>query len=166
MEPVVETLSRFKVLNSNQMIAPGKCSGCGKFSNDAFIDMGLELEFYGVVYMCGSCFSEAALLIGYVPADTAQKVAIECAALHGQLMESIGREQALRGVMASLGIVIPDPGSFSLPTVEADEHTGHPNDEPLEVESGSDESTSKPGSPGVFHDDSIESLLGGTELDI
>lgn len=47
---------------------PGKCIICGASDNDdgrQYIDIGFEIDFYGVIYFCSHCMSEAAVAIGY-----------------------------------------------------------------------------------------------------
>ncbi len=73
MPEAVQNLGRFQVLNHNQLIAPGKCAGCGGFTDRHFIDFGLELDFYGVVYLClETCFTEVANQIGFISPKQAE----------------------------------------------------------------------------------------------
>lgn len=47
---------------------PGKCALCGSSDNDdgrEYIDIGFELDFYGVIYFCTHCFGEIAYAIGF-----------------------------------------------------------------------------------------------------
>lgn len=163
-----ESLARFKMIPANLMIAPGKCAGCGKFSNDDFLDFGLEVEFYGVVYLCRECLVEAAIVFEYRPAEHYDRMANELAAVKAQLNMALDREEAMKNALASIDTshLRPRLDSFSFVTVEANEYEGHPND-PIDArESGSDEQGDEQGSPDLQRDDSIESILGGTGFDI
>jgi hypothetical protein len=47
---------------------PGKCLVCGASDNNdgrEYIDIGFELDFYGVIYFCTHCFGEVALGVGF-----------------------------------------------------------------------------------------------------
>lgn len=41
---------------------PGKCANCGASKNDGrkYIDFGLEVDWYGIVYLCGTCLNDVA----------------------------------------------------------------------------------------------------------
>jgi hypothetical protein len=45
---------------------PGKCCNCGASKNDGrrYINIGLELEWYGFVYFCGECLKDIANTFG------------------------------------------------------------------------------------------------------
>lgn len=46
--------------------APGKCANCGASKNDGrrYINIGLDLEWYGFVYFCGECIKDIANTMG------------------------------------------------------------------------------------------------------
>jgi hypothetical protein len=52
---------------------PGKCAMCGFPGGEGdgrkFVDVGFDLDFYGVVYFCTHCFAEIATGIEYIPAS-------------------------------------------------------------------------------------------------
>jgi hypothetical protein len=59
---------RIQVL-ANPIALPGKCVICGASDNDdgrKYIDIGFELDFYGVFYFCTHCMSEMAASLGYI----------------------------------------------------------------------------------------------------
>lgn len=64
LTPAYEPLSRFQLLPSPVAI-PGKCAVCGT-STRPVVDFGMTLEFYGAVYLCETCLTEAARAIGMV----------------------------------------------------------------------------------------------------
>lgn len=53
---------------------PGTCSSCGSSSNEDrdYVDFGLTLDFYGVVYFCTFCFNECANALGYISPEQAR----------------------------------------------------------------------------------------------
>lgn len=77
MPPAVQSLGRFQVLPHNQLIAPAKCAGCGSYNQKAhYVDLNLEVEFYGVVYLClDVCFREVANLLGFISPAQAKELA-------------------------------------------------------------------------------------------
>ncbi|MGH7792162.1 MAG: hypothetical protein ACREOB_07575 [Thermodesulfobacteriota bacterium] len=53
-------------------LQPFKCASCGSGKNDGrgYIDFGLDfIEFYGVIYLCGTCFEETAKMMEYIEKD-------------------------------------------------------------------------------------------------
>lgn len=63
------TSSRFRILDQPYSL-PSKCSFCGIGHNEdgkrQFIDTGLDLDWYGVVYICSTCFIEIAQTLGFL----------------------------------------------------------------------------------------------------
>lgn len=58
--------SRFKVCDV-AALKPGVCALCGSAGGDGrqFVDFGKTMDWYGVVYFCTFCVSEAAKLLGF-----------------------------------------------------------------------------------------------------
>ena len=60
-------------ISEHANVAPNKCANCsfsGREPGRYFIDFGVDLEFYGTVYLCTSCFAECANIIGWIsPAE-------------------------------------------------------------------------------------------------
>lgn len=65
--PQAHPLSRFQLLSS-PIATPGKCACCGTATRPV-IDFGMTLEFYGAVYLCETCLTEAASTIGMRTAE-------------------------------------------------------------------------------------------------
>lgn len=64
-ELVYQALGKFKVVQEPLQVMPMRCAGCGRYGSGdpntplQFIDMGFELEFHGVVFICvDGCFRE------------------------------------------------------------------------------------------------------------
>lgn len=64
----VEVNSRFKVLE-RPVLSPGKCAVCGAVDRPV-IDFGMDVKFYGAIYLCVTCVSEAAGRVGMIDAAT------------------------------------------------------------------------------------------------
>ncbi len=93
-------VGRFNVLTHSQLIAPGKCAGWGGYrETDHYIDFGLELDFYGVVYLCLEvCFIEVANQLGFLSPNQAesQEARIESYRGHTEVLQ--GKLTALENV--------------------------------------------------------------------
>lgn len=65
----VPTSSRFRILDQPYSL-PSKCAFCGIGHNEdgrrQFVDTGLDLDWYGVVYICTNCFIEIAQTLGFL----------------------------------------------------------------------------------------------------
>lgn len=72
------TTSKYKWLDQPYAL-PCKCTGCGIGHNDdgrrTFLDTGMELDYYGVIYICSNCFIEMAAGLGYLSPAQYTKVA-------------------------------------------------------------------------------------------
>jgi hypothetical protein len=71
------TVDRFQLLEHNNLVFPHKCAICGGFSDAEgrkFVDLGLEIDFFGRIYICTICFPSAAELVGYIPVEEFDKV--------------------------------------------------------------------------------------------
>lgn len=56
--------SRFQVVD-RPVAAPGKCAVCGA-TDRACVDFGMDIDDYGVFYLCTHCMREGALVTGLV----------------------------------------------------------------------------------------------------
>lgn len=65
--PPAHPLARFQLLSS-PLVIPGKCAVCGSPSRPV-VDFGMTLEFYGAVYLCVVCLTEAGRVINMVTAE-------------------------------------------------------------------------------------------------
>lgn len=68
------TSSRFKILDA-PYATPGKCAVCGYAASGnetepddkrQYIDFGLDIDYYGVVYICTTCIHELTHQLGYI----------------------------------------------------------------------------------------------------
>lgn len=58
-------MSKYRILAVPD-IKPAKCANCGSSKNDGrkYIDFGLEVDWYGIVYLCGLCLVDVATEMG------------------------------------------------------------------------------------------------------
>lgn len=105
--------SRFRVSNSPDEM-PGHCIVCGASDNDRqYIDFGMSLDFYGVVYFCTHCFAEASAAAGFLPVqmlDAMRVKLVEPDAYTKVIDEYRGFRDAVRIVLrdCSCHVVIDD----------------------------------------------------------
>lgn len=164
------SLGRFKVIEANQLLAPGKCAGCGGFTKRRFVDFGLELDFYGVVYLCLEvCFTEVANKLGFLSPVQTQELNAKLKSYRGHfdvLQDKLSKLEGVRDAIDSYH----GGSSISDSVVESSDsgtvHQGS-SDEGVEAEgpvdsgsetgqSGSPESIDVGGPPDVRDDDSLE----------
>lgn len=83
----VNVSGRFHVLDQPYS-APSKCAFCGLGHNNdgevRFIDTTLDLDFYGVVYICSNCLNEIAESLGYISNDKWIGLKYEREAIHDE----------------------------------------------------------------------------------
>ena len=68
---------RVQPVEGMYLIHPGTCMLCGKVPDNGqeyFASLGIELEYYGMVYLCQACCNEIADFSGFVPTDTLNAV--------------------------------------------------------------------------------------------
>lgn len=159
-----ETLGRFHILKPTQLVGPGKCAVCGKFSGDHFIDFGLELDFYGVVYICVSdCFREMANLQEYFSPNQHKMALAELADKRDELNTALDKIEVLENVIYGLRSLGDSSASSSSDVVVVEqpvEIQGPDNTKPAKSAKRSDESVDERGSTDLLNDDSLAEFLG------
>jgi hypothetical protein len=52
-------MSKYRIVDVPDF-SPGKCGNCGASKNDGrqYIDFGLQVDWYGTVYLCGDCLKD------------------------------------------------------------------------------------------------------------
>ena len=77
MAIAINVSGRFKVLDQPYAL-PSKCAFCSLGHNQggtvSFIDTTLDLDFYGVVYICSNCLTEISANLGYIPPSSWEKI--------------------------------------------------------------------------------------------
>lgn len=58
-------MTKYRILDIPDF-KPGKCANCGASKNDGrkYIDFQLEIDWYGIVYLCGTCMKDTANALG------------------------------------------------------------------------------------------------------
>jgi hypothetical protein len=58
-------MSKYRIVDVPDF-KPGKCANCGASKNDGrkYIDFGLEVDWYGTVYLCGECLHDVSNHMG------------------------------------------------------------------------------------------------------
>ncbi len=151
------TLSRFQVIDNGCLALPGKCAGCGTASAKRYVDFGLDLDFYGVVYFCvDNCFTEIANNLSYYnPQQYATQMSIiEVLRIENNQLRD--RMEALDNVVNSIGNLAtlshPEPVPY-IPVEDIIQEPESDNTGSEEVESGSNESTDVDGPSDVLRSD-------------
>jgi hypothetical protein len=58
-------MSKYIIVDVPRM-QPGKCANCGASKNDGrkYVDFGLQVDWYGTVYLCGTCLHDVSNEMG------------------------------------------------------------------------------------------------------
>lgn len=151
--------------------APGKCALCGanhKRDGRQYIDFGLTIPRYGVVYLCTLCMTETAGILGWINPAQAEELKTayqETIQLLANLREENGR---LRRALSELDFLDSrnDGDSFPVEAFSGDtkieESGNNESDESIGEsegdQSGSPEPDNESGSSGVFSVDLANSV--------
>lgn len=168
--------SRFQIVE-RPYAHPGKCAVCGSTDRPS-VDFGLDVEDYGVVYLCLVCLSEVGQIIGLVPEQRVRDAEIEAgqsitAWLNQRELKVITNEQLdllTAGVTSLSTALVPvvfgnldnvdEPGGTNL-GVDAPAPDGEPA-----TDSGSAKQDSKPSRRGRPASLSVDSGNGPLDLGI
>lgn len=170
-----DPLSKYQIVESPLQQLPHKCAACGTPGEQQpcearpatkFFTFGLEIEFFGVVYICEACFTGMANQLDYhSPAqfnkldDMFKRVDQINFALREENQELKNAVAALNNVL-SLGTVAVVDDRVVNPEVRTEESADTTDEsESDNDESGSDEQIDVEGYSGVSDDDGIDELL-------
>lgn len=58
-------MSKYRILDVPDL-KPGKCANCGSSKNDGrkYVDFGKEVDWYGIIFLCGLCLKDIAFNMG------------------------------------------------------------------------------------------------------
>jgi hypothetical protein len=152
-------LSRFQIIEGNPQQPPHKCSVCGS-QNGTFVDFGLDLEFYGTVYLClENCILQLANELGYrSPAQ--HRVVLEANKyLQDQNNEVIDQNEALRN---ALGIISAHSRYDTVPVINdisVEPESDEDKSEPVKTEPESDGQSPEPRPTDVQSDDGFNKFF-------
>lgn len=95
--------SKIQILAVPRM-APGTCVVCGTSRSDdrQYIDLGLTVEFVGVIYFCTFCMRELANQLGCLMPEQTQALEAELDAARQRILEFNTKESALDGAINTL----------------------------------------------------------------
>lgn len=152
------------------MYKPGKCANCGSAKNDGrrYVDFGLEVDWYGTVFLCGLCLKDVAQTMGLfaeleAEIEKLKKTSFDIDVLREQgfhlqdtVLKTFEEVKEYHARVHSLGdSSSPDDGSDVVPV------------ETAEAESTADESksgiTKSPTSSGRKNISSLAELLNATD---
>lgn len=95
------------------LAVPGKCVSCGSGDKSRrYADFGLDLEFYGTVYLCELCLNAAFAELKY---SGVQNLVAEINALRTQIEEMANEREYFLGVIRA--IRTPEPSSPNQPSL-------------------------------------------------
>lgn len=169
---MTNALGRFKIIRGNPPVLPHKCAVCGTSEKTDYFDFGLDLDYYGTVYLClKNCFIEAANCIEYYsPAQhgLALERIEQLRDVNNKLMDE---NEELRNALGSLDRVgVMGKHHFSPVPIITEELPQKPefdlsvSTEPDDTEPGPTQQIDESGPADVQRDDSLDDLI--KDLDI
>jgi hypothetical protein len=164
------SLGRVQVIEGTPPCLPGKCVLCGTSQHsEGFIDIGFELDFYGVIYFCFDCVKEIGLAVKLVPIEEYLAKMISVEELSATITRLQNENKELRNALNSLNTVGFNfsSGDDSDSSVDSSEESGQAvqesgdsiqsTDKATErTESGSVEQTHEPRFTSVHNDESLD----------
>lgn len=126
-----DSSGRVQPIEFGNLISPATCVLCnriGRERHEIFANLGIELEFYGGVYLCQDCCLELAGFVMAVPHETVELYRITVEELKKDLTLAHAQNEYLRGLLdariKSAGVIVGEFNSdgnddVSLPEVES-----------------------------------------------
>lgn len=168
------TTDRVQIIHGTPPAQPGKCVMCGT-TEGPFIDIGFDVEFYGVVYWCfNNCFKEIANVLEYYAPDQVESIKhqYDLLVLHNKDLykENAELRDALDCLINASKFAAARPGVLTNseniiePVSEdagiSDTDTIEDKPKPSKRKRGSVKQTDESGSSNIQHNDSLTELLG------
>lgn len=130
------TLSKVQITNGCPA-QPGCCAVCGT-STGRFIDFGLFLEFYGVVYICvDGCFRDLANTLGALTEQQSESLQMQNQVFAEKIAQQAEKLAAYEDALRAITVINSDSGAI----VESGSAVLNPVSDP---EEGEGEGTSLP----------------------
>lgn len=127
------------------LVLPAQCVACGYGGNDRrYVDFGLDLEFYGVVYLCENCMN---IWFNEWNSPLIDSYKRDLSSANGKIGELEHERNVLLSAIRAFNL--PDPrtvGQFDLPIDLPDEKPKKPRRYPDDF----NQSSSKPGPNDVL----------------
>lgn len=152
-------LSRFQIIEGNPQQPPYGCSVCGG-QEGTFIDFGLDLEFYGTVYLClNNCIRQLANELGY-RSHAQHQVALDAVETQRSIANrALDKVKELEDVLGAYHRV----SNYSGPARDhfhAESQSSEYKQEPAETEPESPRQGTKWGRSDVQSDDGLDKFFG------
>lgn len=122
-------MGKYRVLATPD-VSPGKCANCGASKDDGrgYADFGLQVDWYGAVFLCGYCLRDVATAVGLfkeyldkIDSYQAQVVSLQnlimqADSMHNYIVETLKKFEEL---YANLHAVSPSSSSDNSANVES-----------------------------------------------
>lgn len=155
---------RIQIL-SRPLALPGCCAICGFNGTNAsdltdqriFVDFNLDVDYYGRIYWCSTCFLQGANNLGWLSVDQAEQLRAKISVLESERIVLLEQNERLRASLSSLLGRSDDPSiSVLLGDSENERRQGEDSDGAVgdseQPESSLDESSSVEGFSSVSAD--------------
>lgn len=122
--------SKVQILESPRL-APGTCVLCGTSRTDdrQYIDIGLTVEYIGVIYFCTFCMTEVANRIGCYTLEQSKQLEDDLDRARQRILEFEIKDSALNGAIDSLrntGLFTDSGASMLTIPLDADAESNKP----------------------------------------
>lgn len=86
-------MSKYRILAVPD-VSPGKCANCGSSKNDGrkYVDFGLQVDWYGAVFLCGECLHDVSNAMGLFDALRAELVEAQEKKISADALQETGVE--------------------------------------------------------------------------
>lgn len=127
MQTRIDSAGRVQPIEYRNLATPGQCLLCariGRLPEEVFANLGVELDFYGLVYLCLDCCAEVASFICFVDPKAFNEATYEInklkdanRALLNQLKEAKG---LINARIDTAGVAVSNStGAPSIPVLKA-----------------------------------------------
>jgi hypothetical protein len=144
--PNYSYLSKFQFIDGPPQQQPFYCAGCRGYDG-LFLDINLEIDFFGKFYWCTNCIREIAQQIGYAPRELWSKLQRDIESKQEELDRVKEENNELRTALGSLGRISFSNDSVSVidpvPVEEPDEEPRN-GDEVIGGSTAGEEGDAKP----------------------
>lgn len=95
--------SRIRILDAPQL-APGVCAICGSSRNDdrKYVDLGIDVDYIGVMYFCTFCMTELANRLGCLTQEQSATLVAEVEAARNTILEFHATKVAYDNAISTL----------------------------------------------------------------
>lgn len=145
--------SRIRVLDA-PILAPGVCAICGSSRNDdrKYVDLGIDVDYVGVMYFCTFCMTELVNTLGCLTQDQSQGLLNEVEAARNTILEFQAMKAAYDNAISTLrntglfdGVPLVDDAPKSGPVADV----SNPESKSSGTSKSTKQSNSKQGSADV-----------------